>query len=200
MINNLDKISSLLKFDSEDDFYFLEIIKRRKENPEIASNARVIKSYYVYSLEYLEKIMPEIIQLCDLENARAYINLNKRSFEKIAYQTLKKVTDCIISRDFRSVKKSYNSACGSFANEKDKKWVIDIDWIDFVGNKGTVGGVLVPMLEAFQQDAGNEPLIEYIPTKNGVHIITRPFNKQLLHGHFPNVDIQTNSPTLLYIS
>ncbi len=31
MINNLNQIKTLLKFDSEDDFYHLQIIKRKKE-------------------------------------------------------------------------------------------------------------------------------------------------------------------------
>ena len=198
MINNLEIIKPILIFSSEDDFYFLEIIKRRKENPQNPSNARVIKSYYIHSIEYLDKLMPEIINLCELENARAYINLNRRSFEKIALQTLKKVTDCIISKDFRSVKKAYNSSCGSFSHEIDKTWVIDVDWVDFE-NKAEIATKLVPLLENLQEQVCNNPMIEYIPTKNGTHIITRPFNKQKFKDYYPNIDIQTNSPTLLYI-
>lgn len=198
MINNLEIIKPILIFSSEDDFYFLEIIKRRKENPQNPSNARIIKSYYIHSIEYLNKLMPEIINLCELENARAYINLNRRSFEKIALQTLKKVTDCIISKDFRSVKKAYNSSCGSFSHEIDKTWVIDVDWVDFE-NKAEIATKLVPLLENLQEQAHNNPMIEYIPTKNGTHIITRPFNKQKFKDYYPNIGIQTNSPTLLYI-
>ena len=199
MINNLSKIKTLLKFDSEDDFYFLEIIKRRKENPENPSNARVIKSYYIHSAEYLEKIIPEIINLCNLEKARAYINLNRRSFEKIALQTLKKVTDCIISKDFRSCKKAYNSSCGSFSHEKDKTWIIDIDWEPENANKEEDWD-MYNFIIGLQEETGKEGIGFMIPTKNGYHLITRPFNKQIFNQKYPNISIQTNSPTLLYIS
>ncbi len=42
MINNIEIIKSLLKFESPDEFYFLQIIKRKKDNPEIGSNSLVI--------------------------------------------------------------------------------------------------------------------------------------------------------------
>jgi len=55
MIDNLDKIKPLLNFESEDDFYYLQILQRKKENPELGSNSRVIKNYYIKSVEELEK-------------------------------------------------------------------------------------------------------------------------------------------------
>ena len=47
MIDNFELIKSLLKFESPDDFYHLQILKRKKENPELGSNSRVVKTYYV---------------------------------------------------------------------------------------------------------------------------------------------------------
>ncbi len=74
MINNIHAIISLLKFDSSDDFYFLQIIKRKKENPDIGSNSIVVKTYYIRSQEQLENMMPEIVAICNFHNARG-INL-----------------------------------------------------------------------------------------------------------------------------
>jgi hypothetical protein len=34
MVDNFEKIIPLLKFDSEDDFYHLQILMRKKENPQ----------------------------------------------------------------------------------------------------------------------------------------------------------------------
>lgn len=51
MINNLELIKPLLKFESEDDFYYLQILKRKKDQtPEENAlgrnnNARTIKNY-----------------------------------------------------------------------------------------------------------------------------------------------------------
>jgi hypothetical protein len=39
MVDNFEIIKSLLQFDSEDDFYHLQILKRKKENPELGSNS-----------------------------------------------------------------------------------------------------------------------------------------------------------------
>lgn len=199
MINNFEQIKQLLQFDSEDDFYHLQILSRKKDNPEIGSNSYCIKTYYIRSIEYLEKKQLEIINLCDFNNARAYINLNRRSFEQIAFQTLRKVTDQIMNKDFKSTRKAYESVCGAHSNEKEKKWIIDIDWKDFDGNKSIVGNEILPLLEELQKETGLKPMIEFIPTKNGVHIITHPFNRQRFTHYFPKIDIQTNNPTILYI-
>ena len=51
MVDNLDKILPLLKFESEDDFYYLQILQRKKENPQLGSNSRVIKNYYIKIVE-----------------------------------------------------------------------------------------------------------------------------------------------------
>lgn len=80
MINNLEQIKGLLVFNSEDDFYHLQIIKRKKEHPELGSNSYVVKTYYISSIDYLNKKFEEIQVLCQYHNARSCINLNRRSF------------------------------------------------------------------------------------------------------------------------
>ena len=127
MINNFEKISHHLIFESSDDFYHLMILKRKKEHPELGSNSITVHTYYVNSLEHLKNIEKEVINLCEFHNARAYINLNKRSYEKIAFHHLKKVTDCLLNKDFKSIKDAYNSVCGSFSNSTEKRWIIDVD-------------------------------------------------------------------------
>lgn len=103
MINNFKQVKDLLEFRSEDDFYFLQILQRKKDHKVgkvngTNNNSRLIKAYYVKSLEHLEFIEPEIIQLCVIFNARAGINLNRRSFKKMQLQHLKKITDQLLNR------------------------------------------------------------------------------------------------------
>lgn len=185
-MNNIELIKPLLIFEDEDTFYHLQIIKRKKEHPELGSNSYIVKTYYISSIEYLEFKMPEIIMLCDFHNARAYINLNKRSYEKLAYQMLKKVTDCILNKDFKSIRKSYESVCGNFSNEKDnKKWIIDIDTKE-----------VIDILDVSNYLKLREiPIIAEIPTKNGWHFIVNPFD---LSYTYLKEDIHKNNPTLLY--
>jgi len=191
MINNFEQIKNLLHFENEDIFYHLQILKRKKENPEIGRNAYLIKTYYITSIEYLDKVKDEIINLCDFNNSRAYINLNPRSFEKTAFNTLKKISDIIMNKDYKSVRKAYDSVCGDIGIGKDKKWIIDIDDSNEVS----------PLMLAFIEHKCNPPGDKYItsiPTKNGIHIITKPFDKSTFSKEYPNIDIQTNNPTILY--
>lgn len=192
MINNLEVIKQLLKFESEDDFYFLQILKRKKENPELGSNSLVIKTYYIRSIEHLEKLIPEIISLCTLHNARGCINLNVRSFEKIAFHTLKKVSDIIMNKDFKSVRAAYDSVCGEFGTGKNKSWIIDIDNFDENLDKEiqlTINNIIPIGMK----------VLANLPTKNGHHIICTPFDVREFKTKYPDIDIHKNNPTILYI-
>ena len=60
MIDNINKILPFLKFNTSDDFYYLQILQRKKENPQLGSNSRVIKNYYITSVEHLMLRYPEI--------------------------------------------------------------------------------------------------------------------------------------------
>jgi hypothetical protein len=201
VINNFQQISKLLQFRSDDDFYHLQIIKRKKDHPEIGSNSLVIKTYYIKSEDHLAKVEPEIIALCDFHGARACINLNRRSFEKMAFHTLKKVTDQIMNKDFKSVRKAYESVCGAYANESNKKWIIDIDNISIDGFNHQAGMIqLRSRIIELQIEAGHLQSMNFIRTKSGIHIISAPFNLQKFREEFPDIDVHKDNPTILYIS
>ena len=191
-INNLQIIKHFLNFNSPDEFYHLQILKRRKENPELGSNSHVIKTYYITSIDYLEMKMSEIISLCKLHNARAYINLTSRSFERIAFHTLKKVTDCILNKDYKSVRKSYESVCGEYGYG-NKVWIVDIDVQDFT----EVLRIAIKINR--MQSSSDCNVLGYVPTLNGWHILTNPVNKKEFLKEVPNLDIHCNNPTILYV-
>lgn len=198
MIDNFELIKGLLKFDSPDDFYHLQILKRKKENPELGSNSYVVKTYYIKSVEYLEKKQNEIINLCEFNNARACINLNRRSFEKLAFQMLKKVTDQIMNKDFKSVRKSYESVCGAYSNEPNKKWIIDIDYKDIIEEEREV---VYNYIKLLIKETGKDETIPIIPTKNGEHWITSPFNLGIFRENYGGtIDVHKDNPTILYIN
>src|SRR6056297_3328486 len=106
MINNFDTIKLLLDFRSDDDFYHCQIIKRKKEHPELRSNSYIVKTYYIKKYEELDYYRDEMIALAELHNARVQINLNRRSFEKMAFHTQKKIADQLMNKDYRSVRKA----------------------------------------------------------------------------------------------
>ncbi len=203
MVNNLELIKPLLEFKSEDDFYFLQIIKRKKEHPELGSNNHVIRTYYISSINSLELKFDEIKSICDFHNARAYINLTKRSFEKIAFHTLRKVTEQIMNKDFKSVKSAYDSVCGTHSAGTYKKWIVDIDSKDLSTIKQISDFIyhLEPMIftDLNKGEIINK-VITTLPTKNGVHLITYPFNLEKFSEKFPEIDVHKQNPTILYIN
>ena len=184
-VDNFDLIRLLLDFKSDDEFYFLQILKRKKENPEQIGNSKEVKTYYITSLEQFNQKEEEIKNLCKITNSRAYINLNKRSFEKCALLCLKQVTDCIINDNFKSVRKAYTTVCG-YQHSGDKIWVVDCD--DMTADEVLELGIKI-------KSVNQQPIVAYVPTINGYHILCKPFNTLTLQL---NLDIQKNNPTLLY--
>jgi len=61
MINNLENIKPLLKFDDPDHFYFLQLLRRPKDGHDIGSHGVNVKNYYIRNMEYLDKKMPDTL-------------------------------------------------------------------------------------------------------------------------------------------
>jgi hypothetical protein len=194
MIDNFEQIKQYLTFDSSDDFYYVQIIQRRKENPELKTNNYMVKSYAISSIDYLEMKKKEIVTLCELHNARAYINLNKRSFEKCAYHSMKKLTDVILAKSFKSAKKVFDSVASAYSSDKEKKWLIDVDDMEFPSP------LMMAHIEHNCKPYDPDKIIGVIKTLNGCHLITKPFNIVQFREKYPDVEVKKNSPTLLYYS
>lgn len=195
MINNFNQIKNLLKFESDDDFYSITILKRKKEHRELGSNSYMVKAYYITSLDHLDFYQEEMIYLASFHNARIYINLNRRSFEKLAFHHLKKISDQIMNRDYKSIRKAYDSVCGKFNAGKDKIWMIDVDDKDF--NNVLSIAEFVKRLEPISD---NESKIKtFIETKNGWHIICSPFRMDHFKEKYPDIIVGKDDQTILYI-
>jgi hypothetical protein len=198
MINNFELIKPLLKFENENDFYFVQILKRKKENPEQEGNSRVIKTYYITSQEYLEEKFKEMIILADLNNARVYINLNKRNFEKCALKTAQLILEQCINKDYKACKNAFDSICGRYSSDDDKKWVVDVD--TKIMDVGIIRCINYQCEPISTSTLGANKIYVKIPTKNGFHLITTPFNCKTFNDKYPDIDVHKNNPTLIYIS
>lgn len=67
-INNFRLIEPLLEFPHKDSFYFLQVLQRKKDHPGVPlggsnNNSRLIKAYYIKSVEKLRVHEEEIIKL-----------------------------------------------------------------------------------------------------------------------------------------
>jgi tRNA G26 N,N-dimethylase Trm1 len=191
MVNNFDQIRNILEFDNDDIFYHLQILKRRKENPEMDKGTVVIKTYYISSKEYFDSKIEDIINYCNKHNARAYINLNKKSYEVVAFQMLKETADFIQRKKYHSVKNLYDKVCGAYGGVGDKVWILDIDDVeqvdksilDFINNECEPDG---------------DKIIDIVKTKNGFHVLTKRFNIKKFKEKYKDIEIHKNNPTVIY--
>jgi hypothetical protein len=95
-----------------------------------------------------------------------------------------------MNKDYKHIKNAYDSTCGTYSNEPEKNWIIDMD--------EPFDEVTVNLIDETLEQI--EPLGKKIklilPTKNGYHIITSPFN--LAKADLKS-DLHKDNPTILYI-
>jgi hypothetical protein len=203
MIDCIELIKDLLVFETNDDFYFLQILQRKKENPNLGSNSKVIKNYYITSTQHLIDKYDEIKSLCNMFNARASLRLNKRSFEKVAFKSLENFANVMQTKEYKHIMNCYDKACGLLNNEKQKKWIVDIDKDELVWLEQIINSVQ-------ESEPNDNKIIIQLPTKSGVHLITKPFNVIQFKENLKNelskysmdevtIDIHKDNPINLYI-
>lgn len=197
MVDNRKLIVPLLEFPNEHSFYFVQVLQRNKDVPTIeGNNSRVIKTYYITSVEKLDKLWEEITGLAEFFNARVCINLNPRNFRKAAFSCLQKIANQMANEDFKNIPYAYNSVCGEYHSEIDKRWIVDVDKED-LPNLHRYEAIIKDL----QYDITNKNynILAKVPSKSGMHIITNPFNLATFKQFFPHVEIHKNNPTNLYI-
>jgi len=198
LVNNFNLFKEIMEFNSEDEFYFVQILIRGKDgHTEQGVNGnnknRLIKYYTIRSVDELSRKEEEIKSICHALNARAYIHPTKRSFSEVADATLRVTTDMYLSgKNVVGLKGAYSTACGKSFISNDKKFVVDIDKED----ENLVD--IVNFIEIWCDPKAEAKFLYKVPTAHGVHIITKPFNTKLFSERYPDIDVHKNNPTLLY--
>ena len=190
MKNNLENIKKLKNFDNDGDLYFIQIIKRRKDvgNEDMKRGESAIEYFYIYSVDDMDKMAPKILKSVELNNARAYFLINKRNTKRIALESNKLIAEYLVSEQYTAVKNVYVRVCGRFnsAGRGNRKWLIDADTPEEITS---IREFLI---------SNDIDIIMELPTKNGLHFITNPFNVILFANVFGSGDdIKKDSPTLL---
>ena len=179
VVNNFEAIRALMDFSLDGYFYWGQVIKRRKENPDMPTNSSILRDYFFDSQESWERRIERMIVDCRVHNARAYINLNRRSFESVGLRTLQLLAGYAVSKDYKAMRAAYQSSCGKTNSEPNRKWLIDIDG---------------PGDEAAFATLADLTILASLPTKNGRHLIVAPFDSRSM----PGLGIKRDSPTLAY--
>lgn len=191
MINNLEALKTLMKFEKPEDFYYLTILARKADDPNATKSVKVIDNYAIYSFEQLDRVMPFVIKDCEAYNARAYLYVNKRDAFKVGLEVIRLSAEYISQGNSQAIRKAYWAAVGRIRSASaDKLWVVDVDTLDadFLNEvRKTIIG--------FSQ----HHIVMEVPTKKGRHFLCKPFNRQLFGQTYPQIDIHTDNPTCLYI-
>lgn len=127
---------NLLQFSDEGEFYMVLVLKRRKDTKGkmaegVNEDNRLIKHYFVYDKEYLEKKKEAIKTLCEQNNARAYILPQRRSCRLVLWGLHDKVSDTLkkgsMNVHFDHLIRTCVAGLHETAEKWHKRWVIDID-------------------------------------------------------------------------
>ena len=209
MINNLEIIKPLLNFEKEGDFYMLYVFKRKKDQPEGErdnhQSVRTIKTYCIESIDHLERRYAEIIQMCEMFKARAYIHIQKQNHFDVSLSMMVELAQRIQNGNHNQ-KGLFDSVVGQLKTN-EKRWIIDVDGMSAPSPMmvAFIEYNCKPITEVQFDEAGIPigykigPKVEaVIPTKNGHHLITKKFDVMEFKKQYPDIDIQKKNPTLLY--
>lgn len=95
VVDNFELLKGYMEFNNPDDVYFVQIIKRWKDNKDkpdadawraagrkkgsYHSGGEFLNYYLIHSNSELDSLKSEIIKACSYNNSRAYISINSRS-------------------------------------------------------------------------------------------------------------------------
>lgn len=196
------------QFDSfTDAFYTIEIIGRAKDNACIIAGNHKFKTYYIRTIEDLDKYENEIKLLCDTLNMRAYISINHKSMKHVTLNTMAEYANRIAQDNFDKPYSVFDSCAAKYVERADQLWIIDVDKEDAdhynMNATMTVDDLVDSYIKIIESCEPRKKVVSVIPTKSGKHIITHPFNIIEFGARTPRnkpIDafVKKNSPTILY--
>jgi hypothetical protein len=105
-----------------------------------------------------------------------------------------------MSEDYRAVKNAFASCAGEFNSDPDKKWIVDVDWKDVPDgmDQDYYLNKLISKVQELVAETGRDDTVSTIPTKNGIHVICRPFNLQKFRDAYEAIDVHKDNMVILY--
>ena len=187
-IDNFGLVKNLITFDATDNLYCLvTLIKRKKDVEGRTGSNKCTQMYFITSQEKLEQLKGEIILLSEYHCARAYINVSPKPYSKLQKEMLARLAKVNLEGNVINPIKFLMSCAEKCTFRQGSKWIVDVDDM----------GMDNEIRQYF-----NDKLIRIyaeIPTRNGKHFITTPFNLKEFNDTFPDIDVHKNSiGTLLY--
>ena len=180
-INNFPIIDSFLQFE-QGSFYKFELLIRNTDgnNPlyqEGYSNTNkniLIKSWYVDTKEYYEKMKHEMKTLADLTGARLYMTLDRKKSIKVV-QNLGHAFLDLLNGFTTGTKPTIKKIYKTFASETSKKEASEHNFKTYMFDVDTKDSQIKQAVIDYIEHEGQKPFI--LETKKGYHIFCyRKFN------------------------
>lgn len=201
----------LLDFREPGDIYVFHALKREKDMKEAGTihkgdaggdAHRLVRTWYVDSMEYYERNVEFMKKLCDDNDARLYMIPQVRNRLVCRRLLLHKIVDLLDDPNVRDDNIVRSSICGCHQS-RNKLWVLDVDFDDkhVISNPGKlpvtkdskaglaiIDAVSAAVEKAQRQSRGEGCVNHVYPTRNGFGIVMTPCEKLLLLGHVWNHD------------
>ena len=186
VIDNFDAVKKQLNFDTLGEFYFIQIVRRSKDNPDMSKYMKVVRSFYIFTEEDYEHYRPIIKKLCIENNARAYLIFNKLNVNEIKDKA-REILDKYCSYGYQLNNKKWfmklqycfddASAIVSTSNKDNEYFIVDIDEHN--------------QLEKIREYVKKEGIYIFdVPTVAGNHIVIKHWdNQRPFFDTFKDVDV-----------
>ena len=213
MTNNFDLIKNYMinegipmkEKDMGDLFFCVMLIRRGKDHPGLPSANYIFKTYYIDSIDKFDYFTSEIIKCCDIFKLRAYVSVNVKSKEKYSKMCAFSFNQNILNNEYKKPWRVIDHVFGKITAKNADTWIIDVDDIDLNKEEDTVFIENLKHLINRCQSKYNPVIIGGLPTRSGLHILTRPFNMNEYKKYWEQLntdrefsDIKKNHITLLY--
>lgn len=195
MIDNTKLIKEkLLNFKDPADFYVCHVIQRAKDkriagtlNPGDTRDEgqRLIKTWYVDSLDYFDKKLPIMKEITDANHARLYFMPQVRNKLTVNRVLAKAIIDAIDEPALRYDHLIRTAVCGCHAS-RDKRWILDIDDELMNGDHAKAR----ELADAYTSDIyawwiqthgdGKDYFELIYETRNGWGVVVKPFDVRII--------------------
>ncbi len=192
IINNYELIKDLLVFDELGDVYYtINIIQRRKDNPELHKSEVLRDQFFISSLGKIEEKMEKIMEITDRYNARAYISMCPRSKTKALNETLSEIVNKITREIYVADPWNISSKMATSRDTIVSKKILghSIFLLDVDTTREDIQNVVI---------SETKNILRIIPTFNGIHILVKAGDQNLFKTEPKHFDIQKDCNTILY--
>lgn len=179
-VDNSKDIVNLLNFKvspkgKPEIYYFVQVIQRRKENPDLPLQEIQRYAWWVTDLEVLKKSWDRLKHMCEYYKARAYISITPRSLEKFGKQCMFEYSKRVANNDYTNIHNIPKKVALSNETIQSKgivdkpRWIIDVDTKD-----------IHSLVDIRDFISNYTKVLCILDTPNGYHIVIESFNFGLL--------------------